>query len=75
MGQMHGAYTNIHAQLIMSYVDLVGRYITVSSNMSKEHLVQSHHGYFPRLNVYTLEAIFYTNDIDVMGFCLPTVLM
>ena len=39
----------------MSYVDLGGRYATVSS---KEHLVQSHHGYFPRLNVYTLEALF-----------------
>ena len=79
MGHMHGAYTDLHDQRIMSHVDLVCRYVTVSS---KEHLVQSHHGYFPRLNVYTLEALFalfiwwyyfYTNDINVMGFCLPTV--
>ena len=55
MGHMYGVYTNLHGQLIMSYVDLVGRYVTVSS---KEHLVQSHHGYFPRLNAYTLEALF-----------------
>ena len=47
MGHMHGVYANLHGQRIMSYVDLVGRYVTVSS---KEHLVQSHHGYFPRLN-------------------------
>ena len=55
MGHMHGVFTNLHGQRIMSYVDLVCRYVTVSC---KEHLVQSHHGYFPRLNVYTLEALF-----------------
>ena len=55
MGHMHDVYANLHGQRIMSYVDLVGRYVTVSS---KEHLVQSHHGYFPRLNVYTLESLF-----------------
>ena len=55
MGHMHGVYTNVHGQRIMSCVDLVCRYVTVSS---KEHLVHSHHGYFPRLNVYTLGGAF-----------------
>ena len=57
MGHMHGVYTYLHGQRIMSYVDLVGKYMYVTVS-SKEHLVQSHHGYFPRLNVYTLEAHF-----------------
>ena len=31
MGHMHGVYTYLHGQRIMSYVDLVGKYVTVSS--------------------------------------------